>query len=592
MVSYCGYGQKEARLDLADLPDTSFTLQIVSSGDQMSALQGLPKKYLIQNAADLEPLLEQLLDSFRQEAYFAASIDSLFCRGDVCFAFLFTGASYNTFFIENGNVDNKVLKATGLTTYFDRAITYSEFLYIREELLSYGENNGFPFSFVRLSGFRVVDKMVRGKLFWDKGRLFRISKLISEEENNLKLLFLENYLSLKKGSIYRKHRISETSRKLNELPFVRELRPPYVSFEEEEAAVHLFLKSEKANRFNFLIGILPNNRENGKVLITGDLDAQFQNQFGRGEKIHLQFEQLRSETQKLIFAHSYPYLFNTAIGLDVAFGLYKRDTTYRDLSWNLGFQYYLEEGGYLKAFSKNVVSTLLTIDSERVIQQKSLPINVDIRFSSFGLAYHLERLDYRFNPRSGWLVNLEGNGGFRKIRKNNKILDLLDQDNPGFDFTDLYQAIDLNTFQFQFSGRVDRYFSIGKGGTFKSGIQGAGTFSETSVFTNEQFRIGGNRLLRGFDEESVFATVYAVGTLEYRYLIGANSYLFLFGDFAYIRNKTRKNDFTDWPMGLGAGISFETKAGVFGVSYAVGRLKNEVFEFKRAKIHFGLVNLF
>jgi hypothetical protein len=50
--------------------------------------------------------------------------------------------------------------------------------------------------------------------------------------------------------------------------------------------------------------------------------------------------------------------------------------------------------------------------------------------------------------------------------------------------------------------------------------------------------------------------------------------------------------FNDKPYGLGAGLNFETKAGIFSFTYAVGSLQDEPLSFKEAKIHFGLVNLF
>ena len=50
--------------------------------------------------------------------------------------------------------------------------------------------------------------------------------------------------------------------------------------------------------------------------------------------------------------------------------------------------------------------------------------------------------------------------------------------------------------------------------------------SKEDVYRNEQFRLGGNRILRGFDEESIFATFYTVSTVEFRLLLDQNSYFF------------------------------------------------------------------
>ena len=271
---------------------------------------------------------------------------------------------------------------------------------------------------------------------------------------------------------------------------------------------------------------------------------------------------------------------------------YKRDSTYRDVIWHIGLQYLFEGGNYLKAFSKNTNSVLLTIDENAILRNRQLPQNLDIQNNAFGLAYRLEKLDYRFNPRRGWLMQIEGNAGIKTINENSKITDLRDDSDPNFNFNQLYDNLDLASFQYQLIGQIDKYFPIQKRGAIKVGLHAATILSENPILRNEQFRIGGNQLLRGFDEESIFATSYAIGTLEYRYLIGENSYFFLFGDAAYVDNQTNETNFSSRPIGIGAGMTFETKAGIFGISYALGKLENSAFEFRNAKVHFGFVSLF
>lgn len=552
----------------------------------------LTTSYLLIDSTTIQPTLNQLIDSLQQTGFLTASIDSLIQKDTIYKAYLFLGKKYNNFQINNGNIDALAAKRTNLTHLLNHSITYFQLKDIQEKLLIDAENNGYPFATIRLTKINIKANKVKGTLFLEKGKLIRLANLKTEGEGLLHTPYLENYLGLKKGAIYQKDKIIATSQKLQELPFIKETRSPTVRFKGEEATVHLFLAPKKANRFDFLIGVLPNNQASGKVLITADIDAEFQNQFGKGERIHFEFEQLRPETQRIILETSYPYLLNTPLGIDFEFGLYKRDSTYRDLNWNFGLQYLFEGNTYFKAFSKNIASTLLTINESAIIRNRQLPQNLDIRNRAFGLAYQLEKLDYRFNPRSGWLLQLEGSAGFKTIKTNNKITDLVDENDFTFDFESLYDPLDLNTFQYQLKGRIDKYFPMSKRSALKTSIQGAAIISETPIFRNEQFRLGGNQLLRGFDEESIFATNYILGTLEYRYLLGQNSYFFIFGDMGYLQNKTSENNFSNRPIGVGAGMTFETKAGIFGISYALGKLKEAAFEFRVAKVHFGFVSLF
>jgi outer membrane translocation and assembly module TamA len=98
--------------------------------------------------------------------------------------------------------------------------------------------------------------------------------------------------------------------------------------------------------------------------------------------------------------------------------------------------------------------------------------------------------------------------------------------------------------------------------------------------------------LRGFDEESILASVYTTGSLEYRYLVGLNSFLFSFVDGGWAKNDVPGYSINNVYLGIGVGLAFETKAGIFNMSYAVGKQNSDPFQFRQAKIHLGYVNFF
>ena len=112
------------------------------------------------------------------------------------------------------------------------------------------------------------------------------------------------------------------------------------------------------------------------------------------------------------------------------------------------------------------------------------------------------------------------------------------------------------------------------------------------IFTNELYRIGGLKSLRGFDEESIYASAFSIGKLEYMYLLEQNSFLFAFFNGAWYENKNRSGFISDQPIGFGAGIDFETKLGIMSVSYALGKQFDNPIYFRTGKIHFGIVNYF
>jgi hemolysin activation/secretion protein len=145
--------------------------------------------------------------------------------------------------------------------------------------------------------------------------------------------------------------------------------------------------------------------------------------------------------------------------------------------------------------------------------------------------------------------------------------------------------------QYIFKGEIDKYFQLSSRSVIQASYHGAAIFSN-KIFQNELFRIGGFHLLRGFNEQSVLASQYHIGTIEYHYLLGQNSYFYLFFDGAYVVNESLSPVTYDTPIGFGAGINFETRAGIFGVNYALGQQQNNPIQFRNAKIHFGYVNYF
>jgi hypothetical protein len=84
-----------------------------------------------------------------------------------------------------------------------------------------------------------------------------------------------------------------------------------------------------------------------------------------------------------------------------------------------------------------------------------------------------------------------------------------------------------------------------------------------------------------------------VGTAEWRLLIGQNSFLAAFADWGYLENITARTRVFLRPLGFGAGLNFETRAGIFGINMAVGRRDpGQAVNFRAAKFHLGYVSLF
>jgi hypothetical protein len=71
--------------------------------------------------------------------------------------------------------------------------------------------------------------------------------------------------------------------------------------------------------------------------------------------------------------------------------------------------------------------------------------------------------------------------------------------------------------------------------------------------------------------------------------------MYAFFSSCYYENQVarlRGDSWVDAPIGYGAGFSFETKAGIFSINYAIGQQQGNAPDFRSAKVHFGIVNSF
>jgi outer membrane protein assembly factor BamA len=557
------------------------------------------------DSASIAAILRGGILALHRQTYLEAAVDSVVFLGKTvgkkidkqALVYLHLGKMYKWGTLRNGNVDAAFLTQIGFRERLldGKPLLSSEIFDIEERLLTYAENNGYPFARVWLDSLTMHNGEISAALMMHTGAVFVIDSLRIEGTAKISLRFLENYLDFKKGAVFNRAKVLKISQRLAELPYLTEKKRPSVSFTEiRTARLALFLENKKASLWDFLVGVQPTTTADGaqKFLITFNGKADFQNVLGHGERLYLNFENVRPESPRLNVKVTYPFILNLPFGFDGAFDLYKRDTTYLETRTNLGGQYMLGGADYVKIFWQNYKANNLIINSLQIIDSKKLPPTLDVTTNMFGLEFQRQTLDYRFNPRRGLLGILRGSAGIRQVKRNSDILSLKDPNKPKFDFSTLYDTITLRNFQYRIDLKTDIFLPILKRAALKIGVTSGVLLTATPISQNEQYRIGGSRLLRGFDEESLFATRYVVGTLEYRLLIGRNSYLYAFGDAGYLQNITRTTQTSDTPIGFGAGITFETKVGLFGVTLAVGKQAANPLDLRNVKTHFGYVSLF
>jgi outer membrane protein assembly factor BamA len=540
--------------------------------------------------------VESLLPMLMARGYAAASLDSVEYETTKASLRLYLGETWKWAKIDTKRVDPGIMAAVAWNdrNFSNRTLDFRQFEARKRILLDWMENNGYPFAKVSLDSVTLTgDHEISARLKIEKGPLYKIDSIRIYGTAKISNEFMQRYLNLPNGCIYKKEKLEAISRKILELPYVQELQPWKLTMLAEGSVVNLYLKPKKSSEINALVGFLPSSDPilGNKVIVTGQATINLRNALGNGEIIGLDWQQLQPSSPKLNILFSQPYLFHSAFGVNGSFDLYKQDSSYINLNLLLGAQYALSSRQTGTVFIRDMISNLVTVDTLLVMATHRLPMSADISAVSLGVSYELNHTDYRWNPRRGDELQFTGSAGTKKVKPNPQILQLKDPSDSNFNFASLYDTVKLHSYQFLLWLSGAHYVPIGRASTLKLGYNG-GVFSSPNTYRNELFMIGGYKLLRGFDENSILAAEYAVGTLEYRYLIGLNSFLFTFVDVGWAKNTVAGFNLNNTFLGTGLGLAFETKAGIFNISYALGKRDDTNFNFHDAKIHLGYVSFF
>ncbi len=458
------------------------------------------------------------------------------------------------------------------------------------EILTLAQNNGFPFASIRLDSIMIDSSCLTAILNIDKGQLIYFDSMDFGGTAIIKKRFLQNYSNIYPGSIYNESFLTNLDAGLSELPFLKVVRPLGVYFYGNKAKPVVYIDNRKASTFDGIIGFAPNSALNNKLVVTGEVNLKLQNILGSGKYLDISFRSFLNKSQDLLLKFNWPYFLNSKLGIDYSFKLLKFDSSYLDVFNDFGLQYRFMGNNFFKVFYQVQRVSLIYADTQMVKTTKALPIFNDIRNDLFGLGLRKARLNYFLNPSRGYLIELDGGVGTKRILRNSTI-DAIELQSPNGGKYSIYDSIKLVSMQYRANIFFVKYFKLPSDFVLQTQFKGAVVYTQ-NLFLNELFRIGGLKSLKGFDEQSIFADKYGIANIELRYLFQQNSSFILFWNGAWYQNIVRSPNIIDTPWGIGAGMNVETGAGIFSLFYAVGKQMNNPVELRNAKIHFGFINYF
>jgi hypothetical protein len=538
--------------------------------------------------------LNRIRNVYLLNSFLEFNVDSVIWSKDLARALVHIGPQYKIaklqFIIDSSETNFQTIRSKYLMTNFDS----SKLANISEEILLNLEDVGFPFSQVNVD-YEMAEGGVEAKLFIERGPYFLFDTLHNDGEFVVKKRFIEAYTGVKSGDPYNESLFRKAHEKLQQLPFLYSERIPQLAFMKSgKAKPYYYIRKKKSDQLNGIIGLAPNtvsqNAPGSKNFVfTGEFALKLNNLFKTAKVLSIQWRSFKARSQELKAYFSYPYIFYKPIGIDFGVDLLKYDTLFTLVQRQVGFQYFTSGINGIKAFYKVSSTNLNSVDTSQIRSTKQFPNSNSIQIKQYGFMTSFVKLDYKFNPRSGYLFESNISVGVKQIIKDNIISEV----RFGPSQYNLYDSSVLRTNQYQYQIKFDYFFPLKDKSTIKFGLN-LNQIIAPQIYFNELQREGGINSLKGFNEQSIFASNFNMLDIEYRYLLGLNSHFKVFWNGAYYENKSSgtQAQVFDLPWGFGVGGNIETGAGILSLAYGLGKQKGNNFDLRAGKFHFGISSYF
>ena len=382
----------------------------------------------------------------------------------------------------------------------------------------------------------------------------------TEKKRTLDGLVLEGYKKFPEGirrSILRKYRGKTFNREnlqrvyndFNAIRFVNQIKYPEILFKEDSTKVYVYLEKAKPNTFDGFIGF-SNDEDKGKVRFNGYLDLLLINILNSGEKFNLYWKNNGDEQTTFNTSLELPYIFKSPIGIKASLNIFKQDSTFQTTVTDLNVGYYFSYNSRVYLGYKQTESVdIQNLDNSILSDYTSTFYTSTYEYT--GYTYD----DFLFPEKTS--VFLKAGFGGRDTKQGNTDQYFIETDVSHNLYLNKRNIINLKNESFY--------------------------LNSNSYIINELFRFGGINSIRGFNENSLQASLYTALMAEYRYVLSPNLYVYSITDYGYFQDKT--SGLNDNLLGLGFGFGLLTNNGLFNIVYANGSTKDDNIKLSNSIVH-------
>lgn len=538
------------------------SLQIISSGADKPINHKLKKKnFIVKDSTELYKKLHEIKSKLLKSGYIAASIDSIVKNNANYYAYLNVGLLYKWKKLSFDNADNEVVSIAKVNhkDFADSKISFNKLNGLKELLANYYKNNGYPFVELKIDSFSIQDNYLKGAVKVIKNQKINIDTIIIKGKVNISPKLIYKTINIESGDLFNQQKIDYLDENLNKLSHIQTAKPTELEFTSTKADIYIYLKKRKSNLFNGILGFTTDETKANKLSLSGNINFVLNNSFAIGEHIGISWEKHKDSSQFLATNIVFPYLFFLPIGVDASFQLDKEQLDYMNVNYSIAITYKANAGNEIHTYFRQKRSFLINTE------QEGNALYDNTNNYTLGLTIGFDKTERLILPRKGYKIQFStGYGNRWAEQKGNSYI---------------VEADFLAAF----------YRSVGNNLTLSVKNISSGIFNKYGFYENEMFKIGGIKSIRGFDEKSIIATAYSIFTLEPQFFISKYSFVSVFADYAYFEEKGDEVNKTNHALGIGAGISIDSKAGIFSLNFAVGKLKNTYLRLSNTKMHFGYI---
>ena len=534
----------------------------------------LPFKTIKNNFKDsveLKNYLSKLRIKNIEKGYLLFSIDSLICSPTAARTSFYVGPKFKKIFLSIDQNQRKYIANSSVSCekmLHENAFTPKNVALIIQQIENNLLNKGYPFASVRLDSIHFQNEDLNAHLHIEENKKITWGEIVINGNSSINKKLIQSYIQIQPGDLFREEQLQNISNQLNHIPFIAETKPLELLFQEDKADLYLYLTTKPVSLITGVLGLQPTAKNNAtSYALTGDIRAKLVNSLKKGESFDLQWKNLQANTQLLKTNISFPSILRSTFGIEGQFQLFKKDSTFLELKSAFAIQYLLSNGNTLKMFYRNYQSSLLSNGQSSAASSNFANVTTNY----YGLSLQKQTIDYLPSPTKGYVIQLEGALGLRNKKDS------------------IFQT-NTKTTTAKIDFLTNLYYTLRKRHIIKL-VAISEVLVAPSYARNELLRFGGMTTQRGFKEEELRATSRIMISLEYRFLLEQNSYLFLFFDQSWYENKLAITQ-RDAPYGFGGGLTFGTTLGMFSISYALGKQLTNPILMSNGNIHFGYTSYF